>query len=93
MNPLLWRWADRISWGTFTAVGALIGLVLAWVDSPYRRLCQSALSGARADCAQMFYLWLLHPSQYWQMSAICGLIVALAVYGFQIQRNRPGRTL
>jgi hypothetical protein len=87
MNPLSWRREHRISWLAFSVAGALIGVLLAWLDSPYRRLCQSTISGERADCAQMLSLWLTHPSQYWQMAALCAVIPAVAFYGFQLMRR------
>jgi len=89
MNPFSWQPAHRISWISFTLAGAVAGLVLAWIDSPYRRICNAALSGDRADCARMFALWLAHPSQYWLITGLCAAIPALVFYGFKLMRSAP----
>lgn len=89
MNPFSWHPSDRIAGIAFGAAGAIAGMVLAWIDSPYRRICNAALSGDRADCAQMFSLWIAHPSQYWLISAVCAAVPALAFYGFHLTRKVP----
>jgi hypothetical protein len=78
MNPLDWRREHLFAWILFCLVGALIGLLFAWFDSPFRQLCRATISGDFANCGQVLSLWLGHPSQYWLLATLCAAIFGMA---------------
>jgi hypothetical protein len=38
MNPLYWKRQHQVAGIAFCAVGAIAGIFLAWMDSPFRQL-------------------------------------------------------
>ena len=87
MNPLLWRREHQVAGLSFCVAGGLFGLLFAWLNSQFYRICQ--LPAGFAGCSDMFMMWLQHPAQYW-LFTICGAAIpGLLFYGFQLSRQRP----
>lgn len=86
MNPLAWPRPHQIAAAAFCAAGALSGLVAAWFDSGFHRICSASLSGQMADCSSVFLRWLSFPSQYGLFMAIGGAILGLLFYAFKLSR-------
>jgi hypothetical protein len=63
MNPQRWRREDQVAWITFCVLGATAGPFFAWTESGVRTMANYTVEG---DPSLMQFLWLLHPSRYWQ---------------------------
>jgi len=83
MNPLHWRREYQIAWIAFCLIGAMAGLFFAWTESPVRTLANYTMDG---DPARMFFLWLLHPSRYWQWPLFGAGFVGLTFYAAMLMR-------
>lgn len=82
MNPLAWRREQQVAGLLFSGAGALCGLLYAWIDSPFYRICHAP--GGFANCSKMLGTWLGYPSQYWLFVAIGALIPGMIFYGLRI---------
>ncbi len=91
MNPASWTREHQIAGLLFATAGALAGVVWAWLDSPFYRICKSP--GGFADCPNMLLVWLGHPSQYWVLGASGALVPFLILWGFQLMRSDSANKL
>jgi hypothetical protein len=87
MNPLRWKREHLIAWVLFCVVGAMVGLLFAWLQDPFYGICQSSFSGEWANCARVFLEWLPHPMLYWPMVAFGVLIPGVTFYAVQLLRT------
>ena len=87
MNPLDWKRQHRVAGIAFCAVGAIAGILFAWMDSPFRQLSSHSISGVWADTTGVFLLWLSHVDLYWQWPVIGACVAGLAFYGLQLSRR------
>jgi len=89
LNPLTSCREHQLAGLAFCAAGALCGLMWAWVDSPFYRICHSP--GGFADCGHMLVVWLTYPSQYWLMVLIGAMAPGLLFAGFLLAGLVPAR--
>lgn len=85
MNPLRWRREFQIAWIAFCIVGGMAGLFFAWTESPVRMVVNYTLDG-NANPTLMFFLWLLHPSRYWQWPLFGIVFVGLTFYAVMLTK-------
>jgi len=86
MNPLHWRREYQVAWIAFCIVGGMAGLFFAWTESPVHTLANYTMDG---DPAWMLFLWLLHPSRYWQWPLFGVVFVGLTFYAVMLVRVQP----
>jgi len=84
MNPLDWNRQHQVAGMAFCAVGAIGGILFAWMDSPMRQIA-SHVSGVNA--ADFFLNWLSHVDLYWPWPVIGACAAGLAFYGLQLSRR------
>jgi len=87
LNPLAWYREHQLAGLAFCGAGALCGLIWAWIDSPFYRICHSP--GGFADCGHMLELWLTYPSQYWVMTLVGAMVPGLLFAGFLLAGVLP----
>jgi len=87
MNPLDWKREHKVAGIAFCAVGAIAGILLAWLDSPIREFSSHYVSGEWANSTKFFLQWLAHVELYWPWPAIGGCTVGLAFYAVQLTRH------
>jgi hypothetical protein len=87
MNPLRWKREHVVAWILVCVVGALIGLLFAWLQDPFYQLCHTSISGQWANCSRVFLGWLAHVTLYWPMVTFGVLIPGVAFYAFQLARK------
>jgi hypothetical protein len=79
MNPLWWRAADQAAFLAICAIGAICGLVLAWVLWVWR--AQFVVDAA------LFGMWLQRPDLYWPGPLIGAALAGLGFYVRQALRD------
>ena len=84
MNPLDWKRQHQLAGIAFCAVGAIAGIFLAWMDSPFRRLSSHSVSGEWANVTNVFLLWLSHVGLYWPWPLMGACAAGLAFFGVQL---------
>ncbi|HEY3919546.1 MAG TPA: hypothetical protein VGL83_17290 [Stellaceae bacterium] len=77
-NPLHWTREHKIVWFGISAIGAVAGILLAYIESPLFSLTQNNGSLTR---------WLLSPGLYWRWAVYGFLITAAAFYAAQLFRS------
>jgi hypothetical protein len=77
MNPLRWRREHQVAWIAFCILGAMAGLFFAWTESGVRAMVNYTVEG---NPSLMLFLWLLHPSRYWQWPLFGIIFFGLAFY-------------
>ncbi len=87
MNPLDWKRQHQVAAIAFCAVGAIAGIFLAWMDSPFRQLSSHSVSGEWANVTNVFLLWLSHVGLYWPWPLMGACAAGLAFYGVQLTRH------
>lgn len=87
MNPLTWRLELQIAGAMCCVVGAMAGVFFAWMESPFRRIANSNISGEWSNSSTVFLQWLSYPHLYWVWPFFGGLIAALAFYAFMLTRK------
>jgi len=85
MNPLHWRREFQVAWIAFCIVGGMAGLFFAWTESAVRTLVNYTMGG---NPSRMFFLWLLHPSGYWQWPLFGTVFVGLTFYAVMLVSRR-----
>lgn len=78
MNPLLWKREHQHAWVIVSLSGAIAGLLLGFIHSPY-----FAVLGTW----QAFVVWLSHSASYWPWPLFGLLITGLTFYGVQLFRS------
>jgi hypothetical protein len=87
MNPLTWSKEHRLAVICFGSLGALLGIGLAWLDSPFHHVCRTTISGEFSNCSQIFMLWLRYPSQYWLSALVGAAILGLGYYSVRLAQG------
>jgi hypothetical protein len=87
MNPLDWKRQHQVAGVAFCAVGAIVGILFAWMDSSIRQISSHSISGEWANAANVFLLWLSHFDLYWPWPVIGACAAGLAFYGLQLSRH------
>jgi hypothetical protein len=75
MNPLKWKWQHLVTWAALIIAGALVGMLFAWLVSPF-----SHLQVQGADRHTMFAAFLHYPWTYWPYIAAGAVAAGLAYY-------------
>jgi hypothetical protein len=77
-NPLHWQREHLIAWAVVCAFGAVAGLLLGFIDSPFFLTSQPS---------QGFAVWLSSPQSHWQWP-LCGILISgLVFYAAQLLRK------
>jgi hypothetical protein len=77
MNPFRWTHEHQLAWGVIIALGAIIGLLIGWMWSPFSRAQGDALGS-------FFVAWLQYPKAYWPWASFGSVIAALSFYMFRL---------
>lgn len=80
MNPLKWKREHQVAGCLICIVGAVIGILIAWIGSPMYRLTSHSISGEWANPTRVFLLWLSHISLYWPWPLIGAFISGSIFY-------------
>lgn len=86
-NPLSWKREHLAAWLSLCAAGGMVGLLFAWLDSPFHTMCSHSVSGEWANCTRAFLGWLPYFQLYWSMVGFGVLIPGLAAYAYQLLRT------
>jgi hypothetical protein len=78
MNPFYWEREHQITWFITSAVGAILGLLLGFINLPEFSL---------SEPWQIFVAWLSFPRSYWPWPFFGFLITALLFYTAQLLRR------
>ncbi len=78
MNPLDWKREHLCAWGVISAVGAIAGLFLGFIQSP---------SFAILQAWHTFGTWLLRPGLYWPWPLFGFLITGAAFYVVRLVKS------
>jgi hypothetical protein len=78
MNPLHWTREHKIAWTIMCTVGAVLGVLLGFMHSPYFTMTQPW---------HVFVEWLSFPQSYWRWPVYSFLISGLAFYSAQLFRK------
>jgi hypothetical protein len=74
MNPWHWNRVHQVAWIVSSAIGAVVGLMLAFTHSPL-------FSGSQTLHA--FVVWLSFPELYWQWPVFSFLVTGITFYAMQ----------
>ena len=77
-NPLRWTREHKIVWLGISVIGALAGILLAYIESPLFSLSRGDATLTR---------WLLEPGHYWRWALDGFLATAIVFYGAQLFRK------
>jgi hypothetical protein len=80
LNPIDWSARRKVAGVLFVILGALAGIIVAWLGSPFRALSLHSLSGEWADYPQVFLNWLSHPRLYWPWPVFGSAAAAIGFY-------------
>src|SRR5258708_6040516 len=83
MTPLHWRREYQVAWIAFCIVGGTTGLFFAWIESPARTMANYTMG---VNPSAIFFLWLLHPFQYWTWPLFGVIFVGLTFYAAMLIR-------
>jgi len=78
MNPLYWKREHQQAWVVISLVGAIAGLLLGFIHSPYFAILETW---------QAFVTWLSHPALYWPWPLFGFIITGITFYGVQLLRS------
>jgi hypothetical protein len=87
MNPLNWKPQRQVAGLAFCVVGTIVGILCAWINSPFRVVSFHALSSEWANPPNVFLIWLTHIQLYWPWPIIGACAGGLAFYGRQLSRR------
>ena len=73
MNPLRWKQEDQLAGCIIIMLGAILGLLLGWLWSPFSHAQGTQIGG-------FFMTWLRYPDAYWPWIAF-GAVIAEAGRG------------
>jgi hypothetical protein len=73
MNPLTWKRAHLFAWAVTIVAGALAGVIVGWLSSPFSR-------GQGGNTAALLIAWLHYPQAWWPFAAIGAVTGGLAYY-------------
>jgi hypothetical protein len=82
MNPLHWRRGYQVAWIAICIVSGLTGLFFAWTDSTAHIVARS-----QGNTSHWFFLWLSHPSGYWQWPLFGFVFVGLIFWAAMLVRE------
>lgn len=88
MNPLDWKRHHQVAAIAFCALGAIGGVLFAWMDSPFRQMSAHSISGEWANGTNVFMLWLSHIGLYRPWPLMGAWAAGLAFYGLQLTKQR-----
>jgi hypothetical protein len=54
MNPLWWTLEHQVAWFLICLIGAILGLLFAWFQSPFYQISRSSLSGEWSNSTYVF---------------------------------------
>jgi len=77
-NPLHWTRQHQLVWGGLSAFGAILGLLLGYIHSPYFSLVQNK---------QAFTAWLSISESYWSWPLFGFLVSSVTFYLAQLFRT------
>jgi len=80
MNPLGWSREHKAAWGVITLLGAILGMLLGWLWSPFSHAPGIAVGA-------LFMVWLQAPEAYWPWLAFGALISGLTFYFVRLLRD------
>jgi hypothetical protein len=69
-----------MAWGIFVLLGAVLGVLLGWLWSPF-----SHLQGL--EIGSIFVAWIQSPGAYWPWLVFGAAIAGLAFYASQLLKN------
>jgi hypothetical protein len=78
MNPFHWTREHQLSWAIISGVGAVSGILMGFIYSPYFSLTQPW---------SIFWEWLSSPQHYWRWSLFSFLITGIIFYTAQLFRK------
>lgn len=77
MNPFGWKREHQLAWGIVTLLGAIVGLLLGWMWSPFSH-------GQGAQIGGFFVTWLQYPDAYWPWVVFGAVIAILVFYAWRL---------
>lgn len=78
MNPVHWTGEHQLAWAVVCAGGAVLGVLLGFIHSPFFSLTQPW---------HVFVEWLSLPQSYWRWPLFSFLISGLIFYAAQLLRK------
>lgn len=87
MNPLAWKREFQVAAAISGVAGAIAGIFFAWMESPFRLIANSQISGEWGNSPEVFLQWLAHPHLYWVWPLFGGAFAILAFYAFALVTN------
>jgi Na+/proline symporter len=78
MNPLLWKREHRHALVIISLSGAIAGVLLGFIHSPYFEILETW---------QAFAAWLSNPASYWPWPLFGFIIAAVTFYAVQLLRS------
>jgi hypothetical protein len=78
MNPLHWKREHLVAWGVVCAFGAVLGVLLNFIHSPFFSFTQPW---------QVFAPWVSSPQSYWRWPLLGFLITGVTFYAAQLFRK------
>jgi len=82
MNPYYWKVEHQIAWIIAIVMGAIGGLLMAWIQSPFSHIASVAASG------DPFGDWLFAPDTrpFWPLTPVGALLAGLGYYAAMLFR-------
>jgi hypothetical protein len=87
MNPIRWQREHQVAGIAICIIGAIFGLLFAWVESPVHRIAVSNISGGFSNYANVFLGWLLDTELYWPFPFLGAIITGLAFYAMRLLKH------
>ena len=84
MNPARWSREVQVAGAICILLGAAVGVLCAWFQSPFFHLSQASLSCHWANSTNAFLTWLQYPGLYWPWPFIGAILAALAFYAIRL---------
>jgi hypothetical protein len=82
-----WGIKQWVGLAAVCVAGALCGLAISWLTSPFHRLCTHSVSGEWSDCSRVLGMWLHYPSGYWVTVLGGATVLGVAFCGIQVSRR------
>jgi len=91
MNPLQWKREHQFAWAVVCLIGAIIGLLYAWFDSPFYLLSKAAAAdpdwAGKWTPSRLFLAWISQLRFYWPWPGFGALIAGLAFYAAMLFKS------